>query len=326
MTNHAKANPRALGKLLATMAALSVLIAPGLRAQSTPTQAQAQSAATPQWQIAAGGSRTFDDSSVNLGAAGEPEKTNFPLGLGDVYAPTGGVFTAKNVLLIEYLLFAYKLAVTPSQVQAVRSQLPGWANTNRYDIEGRVSGNPTKDQFRLMMQALLADRFKLALHFETRQSSVYALIVDTPGKLGPKLRPHRDKPPCPAVPPSTARNTFTGDFPTACGGIIAERVSDLVQRFGGRNVTMAQVAGSLGEAVASDLGRPVVDQTNLSGNFDFSIEFTPGLNDMQPGFEAPESEIPFPQALKQQLGLKLEPEKGPVDFLFVDHVERPSPN
>jgi uncharacterized protein (TIGR03435 family) len=70
----------------------------------------------------------------------------------------------------------------------------------------------------------------------------------------------------------------------------------------------------------------VVDQTGLSGNFDFSLDFTPGLNDMPAGFEHLRSELPLGDALKQQLGLKLVSQTGPVDFLFVDRVEQPSPN
>lgn len=117
--------------------------------------------------------------------------------------------------------FAFKL--TPAQDRAIVAQFPKWANDYRYDIQARASGNPTKDQFRLMMQALLADRFKLAIHYETRQLPVFALVLDKPGKLGPQLRLHPDDSPCSIAPPPGAAPgpppTVPGGYPEPCGGI-----------------------------------------------------------------------------------------------------------
>jgi len=318
---------RVLLLLCAGVIAAALLADSALRAQTAAETGATADRPVPRWEIDAGGQKMFDMATVTLTTAGTPEVANMPLGPGDVFAPTNGIFTAKNVLLIEYVLFAYKLVDTPAQVQSVRTQLPAWANLNRYDIEGHAPSNTSKDQFRLMMQSLLAERFKLALHVETQQLPEYALVLDAPGKPGPKLRPHRNIPPCPTKPPAPSRSAFAGDFPLSCGGVISEsEPKALREHIGGRDVTMAQIAGSLGGTPSADLDRPVVDQSGLSGHFDFSLDFTPGLNDMPPGFEHLKSELPFPDALKQQLGLKLVPQKGPVDFLFIDHIERPPLN
>jgi uncharacterized protein (TIGR03435 family) len=144
------------------------------------------SAQTPtvDWQTAAGGKMVFDVASVTRnttapspGAVG----SNFPLGPGDVYNPNGGRFGAVNFPLIVYLEFAYK--ISDNQEQFLLPQLPEWVMTTRFDIHASAQGNPTKDQMRLMMQSLLADHFKLSVHYETRQVPVFALLVDLPGNM-----------------------------------------------------------------------------------------------------------------------------------------------
>src|ERR1700730_5923306 len=198
------------------------VVAP-LRAQSTSSHAEEARPQTPQWQIDAGGKMEFDVASVKQDTTPPSPQTvnsNVPLGPQDMYSPTGGLLSATNVPLLQYMVFAYKL--TPNQVQSVLSSLPKWATTNRYDIQARVAGNPAKDQFRLMMQALLADRFKLAIHYEIKQQPIFALVLDKPGKLGPKIQPHPADSPCSTAPPAPgavpgALPTVAGGFPEACG-------------------------------------------------------------------------------------------------------------
>ena len=91
-------------------------------------------------------------------------------------------------------MFAYDLG--GYQTLQLQDQLPKWATVGRYDIQARAGGNPTREQMQLMMQSLLADRFKLAVHTETNEGPIYALVLATPGKLGPYLKP--DTEPCPA--------------------------------------------------------------------------------------------------------------------------------
>ncbi len=136
----------------------------------------------------------FDVASVKEDKSDANPHANFPLTFADDHPSTGGLFAVVNFRLGSYIGFAYKL--TPSQQQLVRAQLPKWATMESFDIEAKAQGNPTKDQMRLMMQSLLADRLKLAVHHETRQLPVFALVLVKPGKTGPQLRPHIDDPPC----------------------------------------------------------------------------------------------------------------------------------
>jgi bla regulator protein BlaR1 len=310
--------------LLATMgiAALAVplmagvLVAPLLRAQT----------AVSDWQTAAGGAAKFDVASVKQTGPDGSYYSNFPLNAWSAFARTGGLFTATNIALKDYLTFAYKLSTYETR-HTLPPQLPKWANANRYDIQARASGEPTKDQFRLMIQALLTERFKLVAHRETRQIPVFALVLEKPGKLGPKLRPHLDNPPCAIVPAPGSPQAgpyFVGGFPTFCGGVTGEVVSGH-DHFGGRNLTMDIIADILG-AGWEDPGRPVVDETGLTGKFDFSIEYTPQVNGPPQGVQFDLNGPTYIEALKEQLGLKLESRVAPVDILVIDHIEEPSAN
>jgi uncharacterized protein (TIGR03435 family) len=289
--------------------------------------------ATNDWEKAAGGKMSFNVVSVKQDVADPTERhSNFPLGPHDAFTPTGGLLSATNYPLMSYISFAYKL--TTDQLLAAYSQVPKWANDYRYDIEARASGNPNKDQFRLMMQALLADKFKLAIHWETRQFSVFGLALVKPGKLGPHLRPHLDDPPCPhgsAGPgsPITAvvsPQTVTGGYPVACAfGAWPSPSSPGLFVAGARNVSMKMIATSLSSPELSGLDRPLSDSTGLSGNYDFVLEFAPALNGPVPPSADPNAPT-FLEAIKEQLGLKLESTTGPMDILVIDHVEEPTQN
>jgi uncharacterized protein (TIGR03435 family) len=296
--------------------------------QPSPTQVPA-----PQWQTAAGGKMEFSVASVKPDSAAMSQETvysNFPLGPGDYYTPNGGLFRATDFPLLAYIAFAYKL--TSNDAKTFFDQLPKWVTSDRYDIEARADGNPTKDQMRLMMQSLLADRFKLAVHYEAKQVPVFALILDKPGKTGPKLQIHPSDAECTTVPPGqpapgsapAAPDTIAGGLPATCGGIQGLQ-SSVPGRFrlGARNVTLGLIANTM--TGIGNLDRPVLDQTGLSGTFDFTIEFTPevpaGAN-----FQPDESGPTFLEALKDQLGLKLDAKTGAVNVIVLDHIEEPSPN
>ena len=276
----------------------------------------------------------FDVASVKRDTAAPSQQTvstNIPLGPMDMYSPTGGLLSAKNFPVLQYMIFAYK--VTPGQYQAVLSQLPKWAASDRYDIEARAQGNPTKDQFRLMMQALLADRFKLAIHYETKEASILALVLDKPGKMGAGLQLHPIDSPCSTAPPPISANpnaappTVAGGFPESCGSLAGWIVGGRL-RIGGRNIPM-QMAASAFVNPTFGVDRPVIDKTGISGTVDFVMEFTPTFNGpLPPGstFQPDPDGPTFMGALKQQLGLKLESQTGPVDTLVIDHIEQPSEN
>lgn len=270
------------------------------------------------------------ENKSGVSASNRPT-SNIPLDAQNLYAPTGGLFSATNFPLLEYMRFAYKL--TPEQSQALLSQVP-WANANRWDIEGRASDNPTKDEMRLMMQSLLAGRFKLSLHFETRHLPVFALVFNKTGKLGPQLRPHADAPPCSTAPPpptssSGFQATDASGFPEICGGFLPlQPTASGLLRFGARDVPMTTFAMLFSNPLTG-VDRPILDMTGLAGKFDLIIEFAPRPKFTQSpdtSSQSAEAGPTFLEALKDQLGLKLESTTGPVDTLVIDHIEKPSAN
>ena len=188
---------------------------------------------------------------------------------------------------------------------------PDWINSTRYVIHGKSSETVQKalqtmtaeerrKQFRLMDQALLADRFKLKAHFETREMPVYLLIV---AKDGPKLK----------------------ENPQSTPGQIGVGASMLR----GKAVSMHNLIDGL-ESVPDIGGRVVLDKTGLSGSYDFVLKWTPfeamapsnGLNAPSPGTE----DISLFKAIEEQLGLKLVWTKGPGQVLVIDQIEHPSEN
>ena len=154
----------------------SLVLCSGLQAQSSQFE--------PNWQKAAGDQQSFETASVRPSLPDSRRKDNIDLGPMDSFSIAGGLFST-NVSLDSYIIFAYKIA-DASQYRFLAAQLPKWARSPaKFDVEARVEGTPTKDQLRLMMQALLKDRFKLSMHTETKQLPVYALALADPGHAGP---------------------------------------------------------------------------------------------------------------------------------------------
>jgi uncharacterized protein (TIGR03435 family) len=294
-------------------------------------QVIAQSGTT-DWQTAAGGKMAFDVASVkrNKQSSDLPFSTNIPLGPGDYFTPTGGFFTATNIYLFNYILFAYK--VTGNQLRILQEEVPAWVRSDRFDIQARAEGNPTKDQMRRMMQSLLADRFELSVHTETRQLPVFALTQLRDGKFGPQLQPHSESIPCSTLPDAPASGaasqaTIAGGLPKTCGGIggLTPSVPGR-SRIGARNVTMEFIAMNM--ASIGRLDRAVVNETGLSGTFDFILEWMPERRVSATPNDAPQPEDlgpTFLEALQEQLGLKLVSRRGPVEALVIDiytHLSR----
>ncbi len=304
-----------LARLLIGMLAVASLISPLQTFAQSAKASVARAQDAPDWQTEAGGKKSFEVASVKRDT-GEFRSPNFPFDPGDAYAETGGRLSA-DFSLTTYITFAYKLALTQEQRQAMIAHLPKWVAEDRFSIQAKAAeANPTKDQMRLMMQDLLADRFKLAVHFETQEVPVLALVPVKAGKLGPKLRPHSEGPPCDAVPPPDV-------FPSKCHAMMMEVVQMAIGA--SRDTTMVLIAGAL--ASMGQLGRPVVDRTELSGSFDFTLEWSPETAPRAPGEPEPDTQGPsFEAALREQLGLKLESTKAPQPILIIDRVERPSEN
>ncbi len=208
-------------------------------------------------------------------------------------------FAARNYTLKALLGAAYNL--TPSAI----SGGPGWIETDGYDILAKTPGEarPSLDQQMAMLRSLLADRFKLSFHREQKELSIYALTV---AKNGPKLKDS-------AAPPD--------QLPVLTNHIFPDHVS-----LPGRNATMAQLASVLQRAVAD---RPVIDKTGLAGEYDFDLEWTADETQFGGQIRGTPAQPTRPglfAAMQEQLGLRLEATRSPVDVLVIDRVERPSAN
>lgn len=211
----------------------------------------------------------------------------------------GGRFNATNVTVKMLMQNAYGVR----DFQIVGG--PGWIGSDRFDITAKLEGDgPLQpDSLRPALQGLLEDRFQLKLHRETREMQTYALL---PGKNGPKLQKSADeKAPGPQI--RMGRGQLSA-----------------------KKVTMTILANQL----AQQLGRSVVDKSVLTGEFDFELSWTPEIGGGGPfgpdaGGAPPAVDSPGPSiftAVQEQLGLRLESQRGPVEILVIDRLEKPSEN
>lgn len=269
----------------------------------------------------------FEVASVRVDNSGEFKAPSFPLSFDDSFTDTGGLFRADFPVIV-YIQFAYKLALTREQTNAVLDKFPGWARSDKFLIEARADGHPTKDQYRLMMQSLLADRFGLKLHFEPRESPVFELIQIKPGKLGPKLKPHSEGPPCEGSTFDTAKAPAEAKVSLPmCGAFAARELGDGNVLVVSRNTTMELLAAMLGPG--GDVGRPVVDKTGVTGRYDISLQYsmaaTRAARSASPDAPTPTG-TPILEAIQEQLGLKLVPSKALLQLPVIDAIERPTEN
>jgi bla regulator protein blaR1 len=284
---------------------------------------------TPAFEQGQGSHLAFEVASVKPDKSDAPAHSNFPLNAGDMYTVNGGLFSATNLPLVTYIAFAYDLM--GNQMHLVEPQLPHWAMTDGFDIQARApEANPTKEQMRLMMRSLLADRFKFVFHTEKRQMPVLALVLAKPETLGPQLQPHPADAPCqmdidPLHPirDGILQKFGSNGFPPICQGILAfGKNATAPWQLAGRNVRIGFMADMFSQRVG--LGRPIIDGTGLKGTFDFLIEYAP---EPQSATATVEQDGPgFEEALRDQLGLKMQSQKASMDVMVVDHIERPSPN
>lgn len=207
--------------------------------------------------------------------------------------PGGQEYDATNLPVKLMISLMYKIPVR--QITGG----PGWLESERFDVRAKAEKPSTIEDLHIMFQNLIADEFQLKFHRETREGPVYALMVD---KSGVKMKVNASKP------------SFDIPISRGRGG-----------EFTGTRVAMDYLAWTLSQIVQRD-GRPVIDKTGLSGNYDFTLAFAPEL---PPGVDPknlPPGLMDHPDlfnALKEQLGLKLEPQKGPVEFFVIDSAVKP---
>lgn len=244
----------------------------------------------------------------------------------------GGRFSATGISVKMLMGFAYN--VKDDQI----SGATGWMDTDHFDIEAKeeapaanapkLSPQDQMEQRRLMLQSLLADRFKLTLRHESKDLPVYVLVV---AKSGPKMKESPDPPGDPAM---TAPLPPGGPPPP--GGPTPR---GMIQMQGGGNLVVNGIEiREFANVLSRQLGRIVIDKTGLGGKYEFTLKWTPDERQGQM-FKgagdggAPRDTAPPPEAgpsiftaLQDQLGLKLESQKAPVDVLVIEHIERPSAN
>jgi uncharacterized protein (TIGR03435 family) len=252
---------------------------------------------------------TFEVASVKADTTDTPTTSRFPLGPGDAYVP-GSLFSATNVPLINYIRFAF------GRSQGEMLHAPSWVYNERFDIQGRAKGESTKTDMRLLVRALLVERFKLAWHTEQHEGAVLALTVATPGRLGPEIALHRQGEPC-------GQDPKFADIPCGSAGLVAASRPDRT-RVAGRAEPIERLAAFLSNNGFSGVDRAVIDRTGLDGQFDFSLEFAIPVASAETQPTVDVSGPSLATALREQLGLKLESTRGPVDVLVIDRVERPT--
>jgi uncharacterized protein (TIGR03435 family) len=268
----------------------------------------------------------FEVASVRKNKSDDEASMNISPVLGNGPVPPGNLYLAKNIKLIQFIAFAYSL--TQIQLRSLELHVP-WTTEDRFDIEARAPGNPTKADYRLMMQSLLADRFKLAVHYETRVVPLFVLVLTKPGKFGPQLRLHRpDDPVCAkSATPTYPPEPDVEGYPETCGGPFSMRPSKPSRmKSGGRDVSMARFTAILTGVGVVD--RPMVDKTGIQGTVDYTLEWRKVADQVARGapLELDEDAPAFADALKEQLGVRMLSKKGLSELFFVDHVEKPSVN
>lgn len=243
---------------------------------------------------------TFEVASIKPSAPSALGEHRVSIGI----AP-GGRFNAQGVS--PRMLMSIAFGVKEHEITGG----PSWLDTDRYDISAKpdaasVSGPLTQEQMRPLIQSLLAERFKLVSHQESKEASIYALV---PGKNGPKM--------------PEAQNAGPGQRQ---------------MRMGNGSLTAAGVPVQfLADSLSRILGRTVVDKTGLKGIYEFKLNWSPeeGTSLRIPGLPTPNAEAPAGaeasgptlfNALEEQLGLRLNSEKGQVATVVVDKVEKPTEN
>jgi bla regulator protein blaR1 len=296
--------------------ALGTLGTPRLSADQGAVVGSNQASGTDTASSATASAATFEVASVKPNKSGD--------GRVMMMMPPTGRITATNIPVMLLLRQAYN--VQPFQIIGA----PSWLASDRFDIVAKAPDGTAPELFRPMMRNLLADRFNLKAHMETREMPIYTLILArADGKLGPNLAP--GKVDCEAL----ARGRRGGGPPPAppqpgqpveCGFMIG---------LGNINAGGMQIA-ELARSLSQFVNRIVVDKTGLSGRYDFQLTYTPdgrgNLLGLPPG--APPLGVDAPAgdpngaslftALQEQLGLKLDSQKGPVEVLVIDSIEQPT--
>ena len=213
-------------------------------------------------------------------------------------APGGERYVASNMSLRLLLMVAW--SVKPEQINGG----PSWVDSDRWDMQAKAERPSSTEELHAMLENLLVERFQLKFHRDTKELPAYVLSVD---KNGPKLTPH------------SAQNAGEQWIDTKIERVVQVKMTATL-------APMRYFAWRLSQA----LDRPVIDRTGLTGGFDFTLSYT---RDLPPGMRPgallngepiDTSGLNIFEALRQQLGLDLKPQRGPVEVYVIDHAEKPA--
>jgi bla regulator protein BlaR1 len=301
-------------KILLATIGLAVMVLPiafGLL-NAIPSRAQAQSQSQAQAQDTNSAAHGYEVASIRPNKSGD-NMTRMMI------KPDG--LSATGATLDMLIQNAY--GVRYFQI----SGSPGWFQSERYDIEAKMDSSAVEElrklsddqreaEMRRMLRSLLADRFQLKLHSDTKELPVYALVI---AKNGPKLQAAR--------PGDTYPNGFKG--PDGGGGAGMMFMGGRGGPVRGQGIPISNLVHLLSQ----QLGRAVLDKTGLTGKYDFTLQWTPDESQGPPGPPGMDAAAPPDSlgpsiftAIQEQLGLKLESQKGPVEILVIDHAEKASEN
>jgi uncharacterized protein (TIGR03435 family) len=261
----------------------------------------------------------FDAASVKANRSGSPQ--------GREQISPGGRFTSTNLSLESLIRFAYVRSTRSRGLEPFEvAGGPAWIRLDRFDVNATAGREVSLAELRSMIQTLLIDRFNLKARYETRQGLVYRMTLARRERLGPQLR--RAAAECGGVAPNPLLGITPGQAepcgyfgPSPTVPIGSEKAYQAI-----RGLTMEDFALQL----YPYLGRRVIDATGLAGYFDGEFEFTAEIvMPPPPGLPNPYDGQVLPSifsVLPQQLGLRLQSERGPIDILVVDHAEHPTEN
>jgi uncharacterized protein (TIGR03435 family) len=287
---------------LAMPIAVGVLNSPVIRAQSLPSA----TAPPPKFEVASIKRCSLDDLPVGAGRGSGAGV------MGDPGMFRTGCVTVRGLIQTAYVRYRDGRILPPGsqlQNQPIKGG-PDWVDSDRYTIDARPSGPQTRPTMGgPMLQALLEDRFQLKIHRENKEVQVYALVV---ANGGPNLQLTKEGG-CTPADPTQAPPPIVPGQPLPCGYINGG--DDGIDAVG---VTVA----SLCQLFSSQLGRPVIDKTGLTGLFNYHLPF----NAPPPGAPPDDDQFSTAMATLQKLGLTVKAANGTAEIVVIDHVERPSEN
>ena len=278
-------------------------------------------------------SQTFDVATIKPHPQGADGRIRVMMSGGPGSSDPGRL-NYENVSLKDVLTNAFN-------IRNYQLSGPVWLASERFDLTAKIPAGATKDQFRIMLQNLLTERFGMKVHRETKEMAAYVLVV---AKNGPKLKPSEVKPsdqdaasPQPSPEPGRKLQPGKDGFPEMPPGDRGNSVFMMPGK--ARIISNNAPVSRLIDILANQLDRPIIDATDLKGNYDLTLYFEPEMRSM-PGGGMPPREAPGPTspgpapapegpayptlttAIQEQLGLKLESKKAPVDLVIIDRIEK----